>query len=110
MCCECRNQDGVFKNSLTESSLSFLSYTQVQRRRKLKLVLTHLLEAMEAYRAENEQPKVSYETETVNLGVVSIGDDILILDDLLGYNVLVRLLEYDRYPFDNKVRPLLCSW
>lgn len=66
-----------------------------------------LLTAMQQYLAANEQAKVSYDTETINLTGIGVGDDIRGIDEVLGYDVTTRLLEYERYPFDSSRNPRL---
>lgn len=66
-----------------------------------------LLAVMERYLADNEQPKVSYDTETINLTSIGVGDDIRTIDNVLGYDVMTRLLEYERYPFEPARNPRL---
>lgn len=66
-----------------------------------------LLAEMQKYLASTELPKVSYDVETVRLGPVEIGDTITVLDDVLGYSFDARLREYERWPFNQTVRPRL---
>jgi phage minor structural protein len=66
-----------------------------------------LLSTMESYLSENEVPQITYETETINLGAVEVGDTITVLDEVLGYDVESRLREYERYPFQPEQRPRL---
>ncbi|MBB6689900.1 phage tail protein [Cohnella xylanilytica] len=66
-----------------------------------------LLSTMESYLSQYEVPQLTYETETVNLGPVEVGDTITVLDAVLGYDVSARLQEYERYPFQPEQRPRL---
>lgn len=64
-----------------------------------------LLEAMEKYLVKNEMPKESYDVETVNLGVIDVGDDVSIVNEKLGYNLIARVYDHERYPFDAGKQP-----
>mgnify|MGYP001492343415 CR=1 FL=1 len=64
-----------------------------------------LFSAMEKYLAENELPRVTYEVGTLRIAGVNVGDSLRIVDDPLGFDVVARLYEHDRYPYDKKQRP-----
>lgn len=66
-----------------------------------------LLDAMRKALTEREVPRVTYETEIVNLSGLAqyvgegfdLGDTVKVIDEGLGIDVKARIVEYDQYPF-----------
>ena len=67
-----------------------------------------LLDAMREALTEREVPRVTYETEIVNLSGLAqyvgegfgLGDTVKVIDEGLGIDVKARIVEYEQYPFE----------
>jgi len=67
-----------------------------------------LLDAMRQVLTEREVPRVTYETEIVNLSglaqyvgeVFGLGDTVKVIDEGLGIDVKARIVEYEQYSFE----------
>lgn len=64
-----------------------------------------LLAAMQQYLAANELPSEKYDVETVRLPGVGVGDDVTVINERLGYNLIARVYEHERYPFQRTQPP-----
>ncbi|RJE90668.1 hypothetical protein D3P07_00745 [Paenibacillus sp. 1011MAR3C5] len=64
-----------------------------------------LLAVMERYLKNYELPRESYDIESIELSEVNVGDDVLVINEKMGYHLSARIYEHERNPFEKRVSP-----